>query len=82
MEEKKKHIEIIIDMDKDKNAQEVHLIAHKVSARDLVSGYVAAADSVAEAIVRNGGESKSHVISSMALALFALSYQKEEETNA
>lgn len=82
MEEKKKHIEIIIDMDKDKSAQEVHLIAHKVSARDLVSGYVAAADSVAEAIVRNGGESKSHVISLMALALFALSCQKEEETNA
>ena len=82
MEEKKKHIEIIIDIDKDKNAQEVHLIAHKVSARDLVSGYVAAEDSVAEEIVRNGGESKSHVISSMALALFALSYQKEEETNA
>ena len=50
--------------------------------RNLVSGYVAAADSIAEAIVRNGGESKSHVISSMALALFALSYQKEDKTNA
>ena len=38
MEEKKKHIEIIIDMDKDRNATEVHLIAQKVSARDLGSG--------------------------------------------
>ena len=52
--------EIIIDMDKDRNATEVNLTAQKVSARDLVSGYVAAADSIAEAIamIIKGGEEK------------------------
>ena len=50
MEEKKKHIEIIIDINAAEHTSEVQPKVENVSARELVGSYISAAKSVAEAV--------------------------------
>ena len=49
MEEKKKHIEIIIDINAAEHTSEVQLKVENVSARELAGSFFSAAKSVAEA---------------------------------
>lgn len=75
MEEKKKHIEIHIDIDKAAD----QLNVENVSARELVGSYISAAKSVAEAVEKNSDASKRHTFLAMAVDLFALSTAPDKE---
>lgn len=79
MEEKKKHIEIIIDINAAEHTSEVQLKVENVSARELVGSYISAAKSVAEAIEKNSDASKRHTFLAMAVDLFALSTAPDKE---
>ena len=80
MEEKKKHIEIRIEMDGDGTCVELH--AERVSARDLAEGYVTAAQNIAEAIARHSNATVGEALGAMAIDILSLgeeSYEDEEE---
>lgn len=81
MEEKKKHIEIIIDINDDERTSEVQLNVENVSARELVGSYIFAAKSVAKAVEKNSDASKRHTLLAMAVDLFALSTAPDKEVN-
>ena len=80
MEEKKKHIEIRIEMDGDGTCVELH--AKMVSTKDLAEGYVTAAQYIAEAIAQRSNATISEVLGAMAIDILSLgeeSYEDEEE---
>ena len=80
MEEKKKHIEIRIEMDGDGTCVELH--AKKVSAKDLAEGYVTAAQNIAEAIAQHSDATVSEILGAMAMDILSLgaeAYENEEE---
>ena len=80
MEEKKKHIEIRIEMDGDGTCVELH--AKKVSAKDLAEGYVTAAQNIAEAIAQHSNATVSEALGAMAMDILSLgaeAYENEEE---
>ena len=80
MEEKKKHIEIRIEMDGDGTCVELH--AKMVSTKDLAEGYVTAAQNIAEAIARHSNATVGEALGAMAIDILSLgeeSYEDEEE---
>ena len=80
MEEKKKHIEIRIEMDGDGTCVELH--AKKVSAKDLAEGYVTAAQNIVEAIAQHSNATVSEALGAMAMDILSLgaeAYENEEE---
>lgn len=79
MENQKKHIEIIIDINADERTSEVQLNVENVSARELVGSYISVAKSVAEAVEKNSDASKRHTLLAMAVDLFALSTAPDKE---
>ena len=81
MEEKKKHIEIHVDISADGRTSEVRLNVENVSARELVGSYISAAKSVAEAVEKNSDASKRHTLLAMAVDLFTLSTAPDKEDN-
>ena len=72
MEEKKKHIEIIIDMNKEKGTTEVQLTARKLSPDELIKGYVAAAHNIAAALADKHAIRKQDVYYAIALGVLEL----------
>ena len=79
MEEKKKHIEIIIDINADEHTREVQIKAENVSLKDLVSNYVKAAKDVAEVVEDNSKTSKKLVLQAMAANLAAIAATSDKE---
>jgi len=76
MEEKKKHIEIIIDINAAAHTREVQIKAKNVSLKDLVSNYVKAAKDVAEVVEDN---SKKLTLQAMAASLVAIADMSDKE---
>ena len=79
MEEKKKHIEIIIDINADEHTREVQIKAENVSLKDLVSNYVKAAKDVAEVVEDNSKTSKKLALQAMAANLAAIAATSDKE---
>nr|DAQ25438.1 MAG TPA: hypothetical protein [Caudoviricetes sp.] len=79
MEEKKKHIEIIIDINAAAHTREVQIKAKNVSLKDLVSNYVKAAKDVAEVVEDNSKTSKKLTLQAMAASLVAIADMSDKE---
>ena len=77
MEEKKKHIEIRIEMDGDGTCVELH--AKRVSTKDLAEGYVTAAQYIAEAIAQHSNVTVGKALGAMARDIFSLGEKAYEE---
>lgn len=79
MEEKKKHIEIHIDINAAEHTREVQIKAENVSLKDLVSNYVKAAEDVAGVVEDNSKTSKKLALQAMAANLLAIAATSDKE---
>ena len=79
MGNQKKYIEIRIEMDEGRSR--VGLTAH-ASVKDLLDGYVAAAENIAQSIANRSDATVSEILGAMAIDILALgeeAYEEEEE---
>lgn len=79
MENQKKHIEIVIDINAAEHTREVQIKAENVSLKDLVSNYVKAAKDVAEVVEDNSKISKKLTLQAMAANLVAIAAMSDKE---
>ena len=63
-----KRIEIVIEIDKNRNTA-TQLSIDGANAIEIISGYVYAANSLAEAIAKHDGAPKEHVLDKMAIVM-------------
>ena len=79
MGSQKKYIEIRIDMDEGRSR--VGLTAH-ASVKDLLDGYVAAAENIAQSIANRSDATVSEALGAMAMDILSLgaeTYEEEED---
>lgn len=82
MEEKKKHIEFHIDIDKEADQLNVQIIAEKPTVGELFICCIGAASNVAATIAENTRESKSKVLRDIAAMISSMANEapdKEED---
>ncbi len=72
MEEKKKHIEFHIDIDKEADQLNVQIIAEKPTVGELFICCIGAASNVAATIAENHKESKSKVLRDIAAMISSM----------